>query len=316
MRPLAVLLLFIAACGTPTDDTGHNAGPDAGVVTPDAPNHPPNCVPKTCAQLGAECGSIADGCGHTLDCSYCLYQSDECMQNKCVCQPNCYMKACGDDGCGGSCGSCGSTESCNSYGKCIYQGAHTTPPSTWHCNAAYYDAGDGCDCNCGAADPDCGQAGQALDGCTGLSSPTCTSEGLCTGGGACHSVPGSAYLTHYFQIATAPTMLGGTVASGRYEGTDMQNYDPPGGISGYGGGDGVAIEISGTTWKRMRRPVGGYPAVDETFTASMSGNTLTLTRTCPSALTLTYHFTATATQLKIADSDSGGTRVITFTKVW
>jgi hypothetical protein len=35
-----------------------------------------------------------------------------------TCTPNCSGKACGDDGCGGSCGSCGSTQSC-SGGVCI-----------------------------------------------------------------------------------------------------------------------------------------------------------------------------------------------------
>ena len=28
-------------------------------------------------------------------------------------------------------------------------------PSSWHCPADYYNAKDGCDCNCGAYDPDC-----------------------------------------------------------------------------------------------------------------------------------------------------------------
>jgi hypothetical protein len=31
---------------------------------------------------------------------------------------------------------------------------------------------------------------------------------------------------------------------------------------------------------------------------------------------LIYHFTASSTQLELADSDSGGTRVTTFTKRW
>ena len=31
----------------------------------------------------------------------------------------------------------------------------TGPPPTWMCNDAFYDAGDGCDCGCGATDPDC-----------------------------------------------------------------------------------------------------------------------------------------------------------------
>ena len=63
---------------------------------------------------------------------------------------------------------------------------------------------------------------------------------------------------------------------------------------------------------RMRRPVGGYDPVDETFTVSTSGTTMTLTRTCPSALTETLAFTATSTQIKLVS----GRKVITFTKRW
>lgn len=317
MRPL-LLALFVAACGGGSDPVVE--APDAAtpvdgsvVAHPDAPAA---CVPTTCFAHNATCGSLDDGCGGQLDCGYCEYQSDACENNTCVCQPNCYMSQCGDDGCGGTCGTCASDESCSSSKHCVYQGQHTAPPPAWHCSASSYDAGDGCDCNCGAVDPDCGEAGQSLHGCTGLDAPTCTAEAVCTGGGACHSVPGSAYLTHYEMIGTAPTMFGGSVLSGRYEGSDMTSYNPPGGLSGYGGGDGIAIEITGTTWKRMRRPVGGYDPVDETFTATFSGNTVTLTRTCPSATTLTYTFTASSTQLKLSRPADGGTEVVTYTKRW
>src|SRR5262245_34095675 len=202
---LALITVLFVACQGGTDgpdDPGGGGAADAG-----ASMHPPDaamtCMPKTCAQRGAECGTTDDGCGHTLDCGYCLFQSDACESNQCVCQPSCYMRQCGDDGCGGSCGSCGANESCNQYGKCVYDGSGTSPPPTWHCPAAYWDAGDGCDCNCGALDPDCGQAGQTLHGCTGLNGPTCNAQGLCTGGGACHSVPGSAYMTDYMVIQSA-----------------------------------------------------------------------------------------------------------------
>jgi hypothetical protein len=321
MRPLHVaLLLAITACGGTSDPRVGPDGPDAGmhVDTDAATTHPDgaSCIPTTCFAHNAMCGTLDDGCGHELDCGYCEYASDACQGNTCVCQPNCYMSECGDDGCGGTCGTCDSNESCSSYKKCIYQGEHTAPPPTWVCSPSSYDAGDGCDCNCGAVDPDCGEAGLALHGCTGLDAPTCTAQAVCTGGGACHSVPGSAYLTHYETIGTAPTMNGGTVLSGRYEGSDMHSYNPPGGLSGYGGGDGIAIEITGTTWKRMRRPVGGYDPVDETFTASVSGHTVTLTRTCPVGATETYTFTATATQLILSQPNEGGTEVVTYTKLW
>lgn len=316
----SLLLVLLVACGggseNPTDDGHPDASVPLDISHPDGAPQPDGCVPTTCFAHNAMCGSLDDGCGGQLDCGYCEFQSDACEGNTCVCQPNCYMSECGDDGCGGVCGTCDADETCTSYKKCVYHGEHTPPPPAWHCSASSYDAGDGCDCNCGAVDPDCGEAGQSLHGCTGLDAPTCTAQAVCTGGGACHSVPGSAYLTHDFTIGTAPSMFGGTVLSGRYEGTDMHSYDPPGGVSGFGGGDGVAIEITGTTWKRMRRPVGGYDPVDETFTATYSGNTVTLARTCPAGTTTTYTFTASSTQLQLEFPSEGGVEVITFTKRW
>jgi hypothetical protein len=184
------------------------------------------------------------------------------------------------------------------------------------CNAAYWDHHDGCDCNCGAYDPDCAITGQQLLGCTGLSSPTCDMTGHCTGGGACNATPTGPYLTLYLVNQNAPTMTGGTILAGRWEAYDVTNYTGPSGAHGYVGGDGFALEISGTTWKRVRRPAGGYPNVDENFTAAVSGNTVTLMRSCPSAVTSTITFSATATTLKTAQQVSGGVQVVSYSKKW
>ena len=51
-------------------------------------------------------------------------------------------------------------------------------PPAWACNSAYYDADDGCDCGCGAPDPDCADASQDLYGCAPDSA--CTVAGDCT----------------------------------------------------------------------------------------------------------------------------------------
>ena len=54
-------------------------------------------------------------------------------------------------------------------------------PSGWTCNAGFYDASDGCDCACGAWDPDCdGAYGGALYNC-GDGEDTCVN----TNGGTC-----------------------------------------------------------------------------------------------------------------------------------
>jgi hypothetical protein len=316
MRPFVIAFLLLIACEEPAEHPVMGT-PDAG-PTPMADAHVgqdgTTCTPETCVGQGAQCGTISNGCGQNLDCGTCDWD-ESCTNHVCVCEPYCGSHTCGSDGCGGSCGTCGTNEACTTSGQCKYIGGGTTPPSTWHCNAAYWDAGDGCDCNCGALDPDCGQSGQQLEGCTGLSSPTCDSQGLCTGGGVCNAVPTGPYLTLWLENTTAPTMFGGTIAAGRWEANHVTHY---GNASGYvtGGGDGEAIEISGSTWKRVIRRAGGYPNVDENFTASVSGNTVTLTRTCPSASTQTLTFTASATSLTLSQYISGKTVVYTFAKKW
>jgi len=55
-----------------------------------------------------------------------------------------------------------------------------TVPYAWTCSPGYYNANDGCDCGCGALDPDCADASVA-------SCDYCTDSGSC-GAGIC---PGS-----------------------------------------------------------------------------------------------------------------------------
>ena len=56
--------------------------------------------------------------------------------------------------------------------------AVSSAPSGWTCAASYYDASDGCDCNCGVRDPDCDKDGQTTYGCTGTA-PVCGPAGTC-----------------------------------------------------------------------------------------------------------------------------------------
>ncbi|MBI5610248.1 MAG: hypothetical protein HY902_15330 [Deltaproteobacteria bacterium] len=74
------------------------------------------------------------------------------------CVPQCQNKNCGDDGCGAVCGTCEGNLTCTSAGRCV--------PPQWTCNPNYYAAGDACDCGCGAADPDCADPQAYLAGCT------------------------------------------------------------------------------------------------------------------------------------------------------
>jgi len=83
------------------------------------------CAPATCQALGKNCGTIADGCGGSLDCGTCA-AGLLCSANVCVaCAPaTCATlgRACGaaSDGCGGTleCGGCPPGQAC-SGGICI-----------------------------------------------------------------------------------------------------------------------------------------------------------------------------------------------------
>ena len=77
-------------------------------------------------------------------------------------------------------------------------------PAEWTCDGAWYNSGDGCDCGCGARDPDCDLVGQTVTGCG--SGETCSAEthtcapcsnpiGAGDGSYAVGLVPGNATLT-------------------------------------------------------------------------------------------------------------------------
>lgn len=72
-----------------------------------------DCTPQTCQQQGRECGTASDGCGGTLNCGTCT--TGTCVAGQCpppTCEPDCAGKACGSDGCEGSCGTCTSDRTC------------------------------------------------------------------------------------------------------------------------------------------------------------------------------------------------------------
>jgi hypothetical protein len=50
-------------------------------------------------------------------------------------------------------------------------------PVGWSCDSSYFDALDGCDCECGAYDPDCDVAGQTVYGCD--TGEICNVQGDC-----------------------------------------------------------------------------------------------------------------------------------------
>ncbi len=145
-------------------------------IIPDEPPIP-SCSPKTCSQLGFNCGPQGDGCGGLLACGTCTAPKS-CggggVSGVCGAPP-CAAKSCTDlgyncgpagDGCGNAlnCGTCASPKYCgaNSPGVCGTGG--TCSPRT-----------------CQAQGLSCGPAG---DGCgTLLNCGSCTAPQTCGGGG-------------------------------------------------------------------------------------------------------------------------------------
>jgi len=106
-----------------------------------------SCTPTTCAALGKNCGSVADGCGGTLSCGTCG-TGQTCSASN-VCQSSCTPttcaalgKNCGSvaDGCGGtlSCGTCTGGQTCSASNVCQSTGSCSPTISSYSlgkCNA-------------------------------------------------------------------------------------------------------------------------------------------------------------------------------------
>jgi hypothetical protein len=136
----------------------------------------PTCTPRTCAQAGATCGPIGDGCGGVLQCGTCV-APQTCggggTPNQCGggCTPiTCAQQglSCGaaGDGCGGvlQCGTCVAPQTCGGGGTPGQCGAPTCTPRT-----------------CASQGIQCGPAG---DGCGNLlQCGACVSPLSCGGGG-------------------------------------------------------------------------------------------------------------------------------------
>ncbi len=142
---------------------------------------------------GKACGS--DGCGGS--CGTCAAGTACDGAGRCVCAPACAGKQCGSDGCGGSCGTCAAGTACDSAGRCV------CAPDC----AGKQCGSDGCGGSCGSC-----AAGTACDGagrcacapdCAGRA---CGSDGC---GGSCGScAPGLACDEGTGQCVCAPDCAG------------------------------------------------------------------------------------------------------------
>jgi hypothetical protein len=159
-----------------------------------------SCVPKTCAQLGYNCGMNGDGCGGSLDCGACPSGQycggggyslcgaktgtvsdggDDGGQNASCTPATCQSLNidCGyaGDGCNGvlNCGSCSGSQYCGGggYNKCGGNSGLSSDGSASTCTKT----------TCAALGYTCGVA---ADGCGGiLQCGTCTNPQYCGGGG-------------------------------------------------------------------------------------------------------------------------------------
>ncbi|MFT3772652.1 MAG: hypothetical protein QM820_45250 [Minicystis sp.] len=206
-----------AGDGGSTGTLGFDGGSDASCPTA-----------VTCAQAGANCGPIADGCGGILQCGDCP-AGESCggSGTPSVCgKPPCTPKTCAEigqecgpagDGCGNTldCGTCTAPNTCGGGGPGKCGNTTTCTPKTcadqgFNCGPA----GDGCgnQINCGActAPATCGGGGQpSVCGAPPCTPKTCADFGPKTCGPVGNGCGG------LLQCGTcmAPETCGGVTAS-------------------------------------------------------------------------------------------------------
>jgi len=96
----------------------------------------------------------------------------------------------GDDGCDCACGAydpdCDDGTSqvfgCALGTTCLASPDGSTcsaPPVAWTCPASFFGRLDGCDCECGAYDPDCDRAGESVFNCNAGETCVDSADGTC-----------------------------------------------------------------------------------------------------------------------------------------
>jgi len=202
---LTALLLVSAGCRSRSRGSRPDApvpGRDAGPTTGDSgPVEPREDGGPVIVDDGGGCPEALTDCdGACVDTSYdpshcggCFLPCEgSCVEGTCTtsCTPSCSDRACGDDGCGGSCGSCPSGYFCSS-GACV---SSCTPScsglscgddgcggSCGTCPSGYFCSGGECAPSC---TPSCSGRTCGSDGCGG-SCGTCSSGYTCSTSGSC-----------------------------------------------------------------------------------------------------------------------------------
>jgi hypothetical protein len=183
-----VVVFLLDACGS--DGAKENAG-DGGSATEDVSpslfvDSSTGCVPKTCNDLGADCGPHGDGCGNVIQCGTCVAPAfcggggaNKCGTGTGDASVACTPKTCTDlavgcgpqgDGCGNviQCGDCTLPQICGGAGPSKCGGSTLGDGST---------ANNCVPTTCAALGKNCGPV---ADGCGGLlSCGACPSGAIC-----------------------------------------------------------------------------------------------------------------------------------------
>ena len=147
--------------------------------------------------------------------------------------------------------------------------AASNVPSGWTCEASFYGAGDGCDCACGAWDPDCDDASSSVYNCGGdIDTDVCVN----TNGGTCQasssSGSGSGSTPQYSSPPSSPSPpsvpSGWTCNPAFYDASDGCDcacgaWDPDcdgaygGALYNCGDGDDTCVNTNGGTCQASKR---------------------------------------------------------------
>lgn len=155
---------------------------NCGVWDPDCDGAPEsdiyNCDPEI---SGAYCRQDTAQCAYaeapeSWNCPATLYNN----QDGCHCMCGAYDPDCAATdnvlfGCDGP-GPSDTPVGCFANATCEFE---TLPPPAWQCEPSFYDADDGCDCACGARDPDCDDEPVVNNCHCGDMPVACSSMGTC-----------------------------------------------------------------------------------------------------------------------------------------
>ncbi|MBI5535662.1 MAG: hypothetical protein HY898_23225 [Deltaproteobacteria bacterium] len=210
--------ILTAACSGTSDATTNQHDTDASVAETGSHDEAGLCVPWTCAQLKAECGSAPDGCGGKVSCGNCPSGQacggggpNQCGTGACTPKTCAQLGAlCGyaSDGCGTviDCGVCAAPDSCGGEG--VMNQCGCTP---WTCAALGANCGtapDGCggviDCGTCPGGQTCG--GEGTNQC---GDATCTPKTCAQLGAGCGVVSDMCSKAIGCGECTAPQVCGG-----------------------------------------------------------------------------------------------------------